>query len=767
MKTAKTVMTLTLAGLITHPFAQAQDRPADTAQWSAWKPMAQGYIARRHEPLHAPSLALARQGQTAAPILTDTQMISARRSSRQQPALWLYTSDTGLYAAPIADLAASLGIPPNDLRQAAKNRKLALKNAAGKRMDWSFDKGSDRLFFAAEAYNSFFTHKNAYRLSLSSKKQKKPGKGNPPSGNAPLSFTAHLTFEQEPDMLFSLWTVKNKPDADYWFWDYLYGGYKDKIEVPLFVPDPDGTSGNKAQIRITLQGWTDLVAGDEHQVHAELNGTMIGQPIIWDGFNEAVLSADFDPSLLNANGNNTLILHNQYAPGTHPGQWLNRISLNYPRLPIARNNRLYLQATATGAQTVSGFTQANIQVYALKGHKSARLPHIRIDPDGAGQYRVTFKARKNRAYLIATYDTAIQPDIALDIPSTLKKPKNRADYLIIAPQQFSKTAKALQDYRKTQYPHIRIVWLEDIYDEFNGGRVDPYAISRFMQYAQQHWKQAPSAVVLIGKGTLDHKDRMGYGDSFLPTVFASTPWSLAASDGRLLGDDDGVTLSVGRLPIISDAEGIAYVDKLKRYESAAPAATRQAVLVADNPDEGGNFHANSDMLADYMINSLGFSPITKLYHPDQSVRPQLIASSTWQNADYISYDGHGSASQIGDSRENFIKADDAALLANSSYPLFTALTCAVGDFSLPGTRSLASALVLNPQGGAMAAMVPTGLSLDADAQALGDAFITDLYNNGETIGNALLHAKQQNRGNIESFLPRIYSIIGVPDPYTP
>ncbi len=77
----------------------------------------------------------------------------------------------------------------------------------------------------------------------------------------------------------------------------------------------------------------------------------------------------------------------------------------------------------------------------------------------------------------------------------------------------------------------------------------------------------------------------------------------------------------------------------------------------------------------------------------------------------MSYDGHGSTAQVGDYRELFITADDANALTNSVYPIFTALTCGVGDDTLPGTRSLAGALVLNPGGGAIASVAPTGLSL--------------------------------------------------------
>ena len=73
-------------------------------------------------------------------------------------------------------------------------------------------------------------------------------------------------------------------------------------------------------------------------------------------------------------------------------------------------------------------------------------------------------------------------------------------------------------------------------------------------------------------------------------------------------------------------------------------------------------------------------------------------------------------------------------------------------------------LVLNPAGGAMSALAPTGLSLDDDAQVLGNAFVDSLFN-GSTIGNAIMSTKRQTQGEISDFMPRIYSVVGEPVVY--
>jgi hypothetical protein len=159
--------------------------------------------------------------------------------------------------------------------------------------------------------------------------------------------------------------------------------------------------------------------------------------------------------------------------------------------------------------------------------------------------------------------------------------------------------------------------------------------------------------------------------------------------------------------------------------------------------------------------------VTPLYHPrapEISVRDELIKSSTWETG-YVSYDGHGSTAQLGNYSEQYILSSDAELLQNTTYPIFTALTCAAGDDTLPGVRSLAGALVLNPAGGAIAAFAPTGLSLDAQAQLFGNAFVDSLFGDDASIGDAALDAKTETMDTVPAFMRRMYSVVGEPGMY--
>ncbi|MCB1689646.1 MAG: hypothetical protein KDI33_14220 [Halioglobus sp.] len=758
---------------IVTPAHASKEKPADE-EWSDWSSLGAGYVARRRQPekLDKPQwerrLATT-QGRSASKKSEPAKWKKWRKwrnvgNRANVDQLWLYTTQEGLHSVSIAELAATSGANEKQLRKRAVKGWLSLTNA-GNPVAWYYDGNSDDILFAAQVYDTFYTDTNAYHFRMDTSAaapmaESRRKRGRPGTTGTDTPFRDTLHFEEEPDFTFSTGPVAAEPDADFWFWDYLYGGYKDLISVPLSIPHPaaDGT----ARISIVLRGWTNLVDGAEHEVFARLNGTEIGSSVVWDGFDSAELVAEFDQGLLDPAGNNTLTLHNAYAAGTHPGQFLDSVDVSYARRPVTDTDTLWLHEATATTQRVDGFSSEDILVIEAPGGQAVLRRDVLIEPDGLGGWSASFATRPGADYLVSTVDGGYLASIATDHASSLARKSNSADYLIIAPREFAGTAEALASYRGARFGRVSIAWMDDIYDEFSDGREDPNAVTAFMATVQEKWRTAPSVVTLLGKGSLDMKDRMGYADNFVPVLMTSTPWAVAVSDDRLLDNNNQQGFAVGRLPITSDQEGLAYVQKLMRYESASAGAERyQAVLVADNPDSGGNFPANSALMAEHLLSTAGFENITSLNHPRDQVRSNLTRSATWQTG-YVSYDGHGSSAQVGNGTENFIKASDAALLQNTSYPVFAALTCAAGDDSMPGTRSLAGALVLNPTGGAIASLAPTGLSLDQDAQQLAYAFVDSVFAGRNTIGDATRDAKVQTSSTVSEFMPRIYSVVGEP-----
>ena len=92
-----------------------------------------------------------------------------------------------------------------------------------------------------------------------------------------------------------------------------------------------------------------------------------------------------------------------------------------------------------------------------------------------------------------------------------------------------------------------------------------------------------------------------------------------------------------------------------------------------------------------------------------------------------------------------------------------ALTCEAGNGAVPGWGgSVAGALTLNPRGGALAALAPTGVSLDNDAQVIGSAFADYLIGGRLSVGQAAREAQMQSAGRVAPFMLGTYQILGDP-----
>ena len=571
--------------------------------------------------------------------------------------------------------------------------------------------------------------------------------------------------------------------------------------LPLNIPNPDTSNTADAEVRVVIRGGTDLDSGEsnnlnDHKVQFFINGNDLGVAE-WDGFNEIVYTANFPHNWLVDGDNKFELLRLDPENGLPSNQRLDRIEIDYARLPVAQDDQLWLHDAVAGSQVVSGFSDSSILVIENPDRNSPRvLENVTIQPQGGG-YQVVFRAREGRDYLVA--DTAAASNIAssnIDFPSTLTRRSNRADYLIISPREFAQTANDLKDFRENRFGNVRIAWLDDIYDVFSFGRVDPFAITRFMDFVDRRWRIAPSNVIIIGNGTLDHKGRMAVADSFVPILMATTPFGIAPSDTRLLTGGVDPTYAIGRLPIWTEAEGIAYVSKLVDQENNILSHSN-AVVIADNPDKAGDFHSNMDDFAEELVTTYNLDLVTGVYHahpepgnldnlvplqknfssvdpsnPVNSVIPSLNSalteSETWA-AKLVTYDGHGSSFVL--AAEVFMTLADAEAIdvnnpdevANPDLPqgIFSALSCTVGDFTIPGVHSFANQLVLG--NGAIAAMSPTGLSLDIDAQALNSVFVDRLLGENMTVGEATMQAI--NTADMNDFMRQIYTVIGDPAAY--
>jgi hypothetical protein len=327
-------------------------------------------------------------------------------------------------------------------------------------------------------------------------------------------------------------------------------------------------------------------------------------------------------------------------------------------------------------------------------------------------------------------------------------------------------ARNLSGLRRAGGLETLVVELEDIYDEFNYGIADPQAIKNFLSYAYGDWNGSGlKYAALAGEGSFDYKNIQGYGDCLVPPLMVNTPDGLFAADNRygdVVGDDGVPEIAIGRLPVLTQVELQAFVDKMADYESAGGSWTARVMLIADNPDSGGNFTADSDYLADFLT----LYTLDKIYLPNFSTigqARQKILDGFNQGALLVNYIGHAGLNRF--AKEGMLLSTDVPALQNEDrLPLVSAFTCIVGRFEVPGYDSLAEQLVLKSGGGAAAVLSPTGASLNTPAVRLAAGFFQALSQDQDKIlGSVFVRALQTYAAlGGTPFILDIYNLLGDP-----
>ena len=664
----------------------------------------------------------------------------------------------GLFYVNSTQIANSLGVSQSQAEALILGQQLNLMNL-GKNIAWLADSNGAGIFFYNDQFETIYTDRNIFWLERGSGLAMEAINSSR-TGNARIdqSFMETIHFEENH---FAATALFSNPADDIWLWDYVEGGGSIK-SFPVIVPG--ATASGLATLTVILKGATDTAAAIDHHARVALNGREIGSTW-WDGANEQTLTISFNASLLN-NGANTISLSGALDMGApYSLFYLDSFDLSYQRQYKAVNNTLLCRGDSNSVITVSGLTDLRVAVFDVSQPEQPRQI-TGVAPDVSG--RVTFIPREPaNNYLVIALNAALLPmAVTGDAPALLDRTAYSAEYVVITPEVFKDSALRLADYRKSKGLTTMVATLEDIYESFNYGLASPLAVRDFLAYAYANWSGTKvKYAVLIGKGTYDYKNYLGYGDNLLPVILAKTPEGLFAADkefGDVTGADGIAEIAVGRLPVIANAELQSMIDKIITYEKSLSVWAETALMIADNADEGGDFAAGSNELAAL---TAGYR-LQKIYLVDPAdagdVRAKIIAGFN-KGAALVNYIGHAGLDQL--ASENIFNISDAtALHTDSQLPLMVMLSCVAGRFEIPGFTSLGEVLLLNGNGGCAGGLVPSGAGQNADAMRLGKEFYKAVFRGQEvTVGDAWLAAmKNYLQLGGESYLLNIFNWLGDP-----
>ena len=670
----------------------------------------------------------------------------------------LQTDEESVFFMPATDLALAMGVDVSFVERWIQKGRLRIQSGE-RSVAWLPAAGGTGLYLVGREPETIFSSYSAFTVRRGTGQQMAEVDGGSPVPAAGGTFLSNLPIE---DQVFSATAFSLDPEADFWYWRMLNAGHPTQGSTSLDVTVP-GAVGSAASLRVVLYGATEVGAGDDHRVGVSLNGVALGT-VTWDGQGRQEFDLAVPASVLQAGANQVDFTAELPAGVPYGVIYVDRLEVTYERRYEAVGDELFLRAPDASTITVEGLSSPAIEVLELgNGLSPKRVINTTID--SATGHSVSFVPRAGARY--AVFETGSRKVAELSSRSEWRLPRQGAEYVVVAPRAMADSAQRLADLRAGEGLSTMLVVLEDLFDLYGEGTPTPKAVSTFFARAWDNWVVQPRYGVLIGKGSMDYRDYWGLGGNHLPPLLTGTTNGLFAADNlfgdTVPGDSGAPEVAIGRIPALTTAELDTYIDKVIAYEQAGEApGANNVVLVSDDNDDAGAYRVSSFALG-ALASGADLTEIS-LQTPGSLAdkRSELFAALD-EGAFLVNYLGHGGLDRL--AAEGLLTSADVPSLDNGDrLPILTSLTCSVGRFELPGFESLAEALTLAEDRGAIAVWAPTGTSYNHAAESLGSEFFVEVFQNGEArLGDAINKALRAYAasGEVESLID-IFGLIGDP-----
>ncbi|MDM7924141.1 MAG: C25 family cysteine peptidase, partial [Pyrinomonadaceae bacterium] len=514
-----------------------------------------------------------------------------------------------------------------------------------------------------------------------------------------------------------------------------------------------------ATVSVRFQGYSSGL----HQTEIFLNNQQLTTPTS-AGQIPYQISQQIPTSAL-VNGQNSLKMRSVGPTGDFV--LFDSVSIGFDRDHLALGNQLFFYALNDRQALVTGFGTANIRLFDTTYEGDPyEFTNLSIQADGAG-FRLNVPAQKSKV-LYAVEASAVNSPVSVDPinPEMLGVPSHSADLVIIAYRTLLGEAEEWANYRRSQGVLVKVIDVDQIFEEFNYGVLKADSIKAFLSYAHSNWQNAPEYVLLIGDASFDSRNYSGTGFfNLVPARIVNTLFSETASDEFLTDfNNDGLSeISVGRIPGRTPAAIALARDKMVRWESGLNNLTSRGALFAfDNPD-GYDFEGMSNRLRQQLPANV---PSTMVGRPQADAQAALLTAMN--TGKYVTnYSGHGSTGAW--AALSFFSVFNVSCTNGQTYcvnhpnneTLFTLLTCLNGFFHNQNADSLAEALLFTNNGGAVAAWASTGETTPDVQEVMGQRFYQQLgAGNILRLGDLIKDAKTQIPAGVDVRLS--WALIGDP-----
>jgi len=642
-------------------------------------------------------------GMPRYPVIQPTrQQREQQWDLASQPAVKLMVTQEGWYRVTRAQLAAA-GFDAGD------TKKLALF-AEG--IEQPVVVTDDAVEFYGIGIDTAAAGARAYWL-VSDKGTKLRVKNEKGKKGAQSVASTPFTISRVERFYYFTWLINNGEKENFFGTIITSAGATQELAVEHV--DPNGN----ASMEIAIQGGT---AG-AHDIRLDVNGHYAGS-LQLTSQDRRVATFTFPSSYL-AEGANTLTLTSLL--GDMDVSVVEFVRLTWPHRLVADDNALKLSISGGSTATIDGFTTADIRALDITDPTQPIALEVEVGGSGASRSASIVApalgaSTGTRTILVLGDARVLAP--AQIVPSRASKwneKNNAADLLIISARAFAPAAEPLKAKRDSQGIVTNIVDIEDVYDEFGFGERGPEAIRELLLRSRE-WKRAPKYVILLGDATFDPRNYLGIGAfDYVPTKLLPTTEMKTAVDDWFsdFANNDLPQIAIGRLPARTLADAQLMIGRIVNRDTSN---NTRVSFVVDGTD--ALFDASAHSLASLVTPGL------------QTTFDQAPVAADFESL-LITYVGHGSNEFW--AAGSFTGAA-ASQLTNTKLPVFASLTCLNGYFHDVYQVSMAEALLLNPNGGAVAAWASSSLTEPEPQADMGREFFRQLFA-GATLGDASMRAK--------------------------
>ena len=475
------------------------------------------------------------------------------------------------------------------------------------------------------------------------------------------------------------------------------------------------------------------------------------------------------------------------STATDAEMYLDYFEISYQKYLNAVSDNLVFFSKDTSAvisYVLSDFSNSSIKTFDITDFANASI----ISNASISGSQFTFQASESKGrvskYIAINESQYKTPtNITKVTPTDLRSDVTGTEMIVITAKDLKTQAERYATYRSSQSPNTKstsVYYVDDIFNEFSGGIMDPTAIRDFLKYAYENWQTKPVYVLLFGDGSYDYLDTEDPNINYVPTyqTYSSTVANSLGEQteypmddyySRVSGSDKYADLAVGRLCVQSTTDADNAVDKIVSYETSEDKGDwrNRITLVADDGpagtgvDDTSTHTSQSETLTNSIIpDYIDKNKIYLVAYPTTYIgvgrrKPavnEAIINAINNGTLVLNYVGHG-APKFWAHEYVFVTASAIPQMTNSNYFLLTAATCDFGRYDDPSTKSGTEELVELEGAGAILALSAARVVNSVDNAALCQQFYKNLFAIHETggssdrVGIAYMMLKQKMTGN--------------------